>query len=85
MLLKFNDFSSDIYLESSKNRNFNMKKVTLLLPDKLIHTLGSSISSIQSKIDVTPENLLMALSYDDYHESFKFNKEDIEIISIEDF
>ena len=84
MLLKFNQFLSDIYLKSSKNRNFNMKKVTLILPDKLIHTLGSSISSIQSKIDVTPENLLMALTYDDYHESFKFNKKDVSVVSIED-
>jgi len=62
-----------------------MKKVTLLLPDKIIHTLGSSISSIQKQKRLTHENLLLALTLDDYHESFKFNKKDIQIVAIEDW
>jgi hypothetical protein len=38
-----------------------MKKVTLLLPDKIYRTLGTSRFSNTDLIDLTPENLLLVL------------------------
>lgn len=60
-----------------------MKKVTLLLPDKIIRTLGTSRFSETDEVDFTPENLINVLVLDEYHDRFKFKEEDIEIVSIE--
>jgi hypothetical protein len=62
-----------------------MKKVTLLLPDKIIRTIGSSRWSKTDEVDLTPENLLLVLCDDSsYHDRCKFNWDDVEILSIED-
>jgi hypothetical protein len=61
-----------------------MKKVTLILPDKVLRTLGTSRWSRTEEIDLTPESLQRVLCEDtDYHEGYKFNLEDVEILSIE--
>ena len=61
-----------------------MKKVTLMLPDKIQRTLGTSRYSQTDLIDLNPGNLLLVLCYDEsYHESYKFKPEDVRILSIE--
>ena len=60
-----------------------MKKVTLLLPDKIIRVLGTSSMSRTSEIDLTPENMINVLVVDEYHESFKFKREQVKVLSIE--
>jgi len=61
-----------------------MKKVTLLLPDKIYRTLGTSRSSITDLVDLTQENLLLVLCDDSsYHDRFKFEPEDVQILAIE--
>ena len=62
-----------------------MKKVTLLLPDDIYHTYGSSRSSTTELVDFTPDNFLNVLCEDsDYHGRYKLNFEDVELLSIED-
>jgi hypothetical protein len=57
-----------------------MKKVTLLLPDKINRTLGTSRFSETDLIDLTPENLLLVLcDASSYHDSYKFMPEDVKI------
>jgi len=63
-----------------------MKKVTLILPDKILHTLGSSSWTKTVEIDVCPENLLrMFEGSNDYHESFRLDTTKVEILKIEPF
>jgi len=60
-----------------------MKKVTLLLPDKINHVFGSSRMTYHEEVDLTPENLIQVLTLDAYHDRFKFKEEDIRIVSVE--
>jgi len=60
-----------------------MKKVCLLLPDKILHTFGGSRSHQAEQIEVTAEILINALCMDDYHESYRFNENEIKVLSIE--
>ena len=61
-----------------------MKRVVLLLPDKITHVSGTSRLTKKAEIDLNPENLLKVLCEDvDYHESYKFSHEDVTIVSIE--
>jgi hypothetical protein len=61
-----------------------MKKVTLILPDKILHTLGSSRWTKTDEIDVNPANLIRLFEgSNDYHESFRLDTSQIEILSIE--
>ncbi|MFA9453321.1 MAG: hypothetical protein ACERK6_05330 [Candidatus Aminicenantaceae bacterium] len=61
-----------------------MKKVTLILPDKVLRTLGTSRWSRTDEMDLSPESLELVLCENtDYHESYKFQAEDIKILSIE--
>ena len=62
-----------------------MKKVVLLLPDKVKHTFGSSRSHREIEVDLTKETLMKVLAEEvDYHERFKFSQEDVQIISLKD-
>jgi len=57
-----------------------MKKVTLLLPDKIYRTVGTSRFSKTDLIDLTTENLLLVLCDDSsYHDRCKFKSEDVKI------
>ena len=60
-----------------------MKKVTLLLPDKIDHSLGTSRSIRHTDVDVTPENMIKVLCLDDYHERYMFDEEDVQVLAIE--
>lgn len=61
-----------------------MKKVTLILPDRILHTLGSSRWTKTDEIDVNPANLIRLFEgSSDYHESFRLDTSQIEILSIE--
>jgi len=62
-----------------------MKKVTILLPDMIYRTLGTSHSARTDLIDFTPENLIKVLCEDsNYHDRYKFRPEDVLILSIEE-
>ena len=62
----------------------SMKKVVLLLPDKINRTIGTSRFSETDEIDLTPENLLLVLCFDEsYHDRYAFRTEDVQILSIE--
>ena len=61
-----------------------MKKVTLLLPDKINRTIGASRWSKTDEIDLTPENLLKVLiDKTSYHDRYTISPKDIQILSIE--
>ena len=61
-----------------------MKKVILLLPDKINRTIGASRWSKTDEIALTPENLLFVLSdKSSYHDRYTISPEDVEILSIE--
>ena len=60
-----------------------MKKVTLILPDKILRTIGSSRWSRTDEIDLTPESLKLVLCEGaDYHDTYRFKEEDVKILSI---
>jgi hypothetical protein len=61
-----------------------MKKVTLILPDTILHTLGSSRWTKTIEIDVNPANLMRLFEgSNDYHESFRLDTSQIKILLIE--
>ncbi len=62
-----------------------MKKVILLLPDKVIHMFGTSRTHREMEVDLTKETLMKVLAEEvDYHERYKFSQEDVQIISLKD-
>ena len=61
-----------------------MKKVTLLVPDEMVYIKGTGHASIKSTVPITSDNLIKALTYDDYHMNYYFEGEkDIRVVSIE--
>jgi len=61
-----------------------MKKVTLLLPDKIYRTIGASRWSKTDEIDLTPDTLLLVLTdRSSYHDRYKFKSDDVQILAIE--
>jgi len=60
-----------------------MKKVILLVPDKINVLLGSSIHTTVSEKDVTAETMVNALTTLEYHEAYFFDKKDVTVLSIE--
>ena len=61
-----------------------MKKVTLLLPDKLISVGGSSRWTCKEDLPTTPENVIKALTSNDYHLNFYYAEKSLEVLSIAD-
>ena len=60
-----------------------MKKVTLLLPDKIYRTVGTSRSSKTDLVDFTSETLMKVLcDRSSYHDNLKFMPEDVKILKI---
>ena len=61
-----------------------MKKITLIVPDKIQHVIGSSRSRRVKSENVMPENIIKALcDRDDYHQYFHFeSSNDIKVVSI---
>lgn len=64
-----------------------MKKVTLVVPDKIEHVIGSSRSRRTKSEDVAPDNLKRALcDRSNYHEYFCFESADmVKVLSIVDY
>ena len=63
-----------------------MKKVTLIVPDKIQHVIGSS-RIIRSKSEkINPDNIKKALcERSDYHQYYHFKSSDkVEVLSIDD-
>lgn len=63
-----------------------MKRIVLIVPDKIDRTTTTRTGQYHSSVDVTPENVLKVLAKrDDYHEDFCF--EDlgkVKVVSIDD-
>jgi hypothetical protein len=62
-----------------------MKKVVLILPDKITRIAGTSRSVYKSEVDLTEEDLIKVLCIDDYHSRYKFSPKDVKVVSIEDY
>ena len=64
-----------------------MKKITLIVPDKIQHVIGSSRNRIVKSEEVIPENLIKALcDRNDYHQYFHFESpDDVKVVSIVDY
>jgi hypothetical protein len=62
-----------------------MKKVTLILPDKIKKVGGTSRTVYESEVEVTAEELIKMLCYSDYHSSYKLSEKDVEVVTIEDY
>ena len=61
-----------------------MKRVELLVPDKMIHQNGNTNGSAQFEEPVTEETMRWALSKrTDYHEEIYFPEDSIQILGIE--
>ena len=61
-----------------------MKKVILILPDKINQTIGGSRWSKTCEVDLTKENLLSVLcDRSSYHDHWSFSPKDVKILSIE--
>jgi len=61
-----------------------MKRVTVLIPDKVITAISSSSGRAEVKrLDVTPELMVRALTTNDYHEHVYFEG-DVQVVSIRD-
>jgi hypothetical protein len=63
-----------------------MKKITLIVPDKMEHVIGSSRSRRSKSEDVTPDNLRKALcDRSNYHQYYYFKASDeVQVLSIDD-
>ena len=64
-----------------------MKRIVLIVPDKIESVMGIRGGTSRSSIEVTADNLLKVLGKrDDYHEDLCFeDMEKIQIVSIEDY
>ena len=64
-----------------------MKRVVLIVPDKIDRIIGTREGTSRSSVEVTPENLLKVLGKtDDYHEDFCFvDFKRIKVVSIDDY
>ena len=64
-----------------------MKKVVLIVPDKIQHVIGSSRGREVESENVRSSNIIKALcDRDDYHQYFYFESpEDVKVVSIVDY
>ena len=49
-----------------------MKKVTILVPDKILYVSGTSISSETKEVETNQERVIEALEANDYHVNYYF-------------
>ena len=61
-----------------------MKKVTLILPEKIKKVGGTSRTVYESNVELTAEELIKILCYSDYHTSYKLYEKDVEVVPVED-
>ena len=64
-----------------------MKKVTLIVPDKIERVIGSSRSRHCASLDVTADIIVKALcDRSDYHQYFYFESSDkVRVVSVVDY
>jgi hypothetical protein len=64
-----------------------MKRVTLIVPDKIQHVIGSSRSRRVESENLKSANIIKALcDRDDYHQYFYFESPgDVKVVSIVDY
>jgi hypothetical protein len=61
-----------------------MKKVTLLLPDQVLHIIGNSRHAHTVLEDLTAERLIDMLCLDDYHETYRLRRDQVQVLSVEE-
>ena len=61
-----------------------MKKVTIIVPDKILYVLGTSISSETKEVETNRESITEALEANDYHVNYYFPGGSVRIESVED-
>ena len=62
----------------------DMKRVTVLIPDKVITVISSSSGRAEvERLDVTPKLMVRALTTNEYHEHVYFEG-GVQVVSIED-
>jgi len=59
-----------------------MKKVTLIVPDKIFHVYGNERQSTKIK-DVNAISIIFALTMNRMHENYYFPKDQVRVESIE--
>ena len=62
-----------------------MKKVTLILPNKVTKVGGTSRTIYKQEIELTVEDIIKIFCESDYHSRYKFEENDIKVLSIEDY
>jgi len=62
-----------------------MKKVTLLLPDKILYTIGTSNGPQTKALGTDRENIIEALEGNDYHVNYYFPNGSVEVVSVQGF
>ena len=62
-----------------------MKRIVLMVPDRMTYARGTSRDSETETVDTTEENIVNALTMNEYHENYYFEEKDtVRIISIEE-
>jgi len=61
-----------------------MKKVTVIVPDKILYTIGTSSSSETKALETKRENIIEALEGNDYHVNYYFRNGSVEVVAVED-
>ena len=60
-----------------------MKRITLLVPDKIKHVSGGSRGTNTEIIEVDPDNIVEALETNDYHINYYFQPGSVVVEKIE--
>jgi hypothetical protein len=61
-----------------------MKKVTLLLPDQVLHIIGNSRNAHVVMEELTAEKLIDMLCLADYHESYRLKRDQVQVLALEE-
>ena len=61
-----------------------MKKVTVIVPDKILYTIGTSTTSETKTLDTNRDNIIEALEGNDYHVNYYFPNRSIEVAAVDD-
>jgi hypothetical protein len=61
-----------------------MKKVTLIVPDKILYTISTSSTSETKAVKKDREYIIEALEGNDYHVNYYFPSRSVEVLSVED-
>ena len=67
----------------TQRKRDNMKKVTLILPDKILYTIGTSTSSEVRELETDHKNMTEALECNDYHISYYYPNGSVEVVAVE--